>query len=90
MSGRLLISKLVGKELWTVVSNPAWSSSSIALDQLLRNFCNDYVEYRNCGVLHRMIRLKDCKDYGIEIDEINYDCILHNENKTTATSKVKL
>jgi hypothetical protein len=82
MSDRLLISKLVGREIWSVTSNPSWNRNSISMNQLMLNFGNDYVEYRNCGVQHRMIRIEDCTEYGIDFDDIKSEWKLNAAEQT--------
>lgn len=52
-------------EKWSIVSNPRFDSSlgeAIAA-QLMRNSANKYVEYKNCGVIYRVIRKEDLKEY---------------------------
>ena len=44
------------------------SSVREAVDRLLMNAANTYVEYENCGVRYRMIRYRQLRDYGLELD----------------------
>lgn len=65
----MMISKLEGKNVWHITSNPRWCRTTKACNEIMCNVFNDYAEYKNCGSLHRMIRVEDCNDYGInEID----------------------
>lgn len=71
---RLILVKLVGEEKWGIVSNPKYNSFTKSLSNILLNEANNYAEYKNCGCVHRMIRVKDSKKYFDEaIDE---SCLL--------------
>ena len=50
---------------WRIVEDTVMDSFWHALNNILLNEFNDYAEYKNCGVLHRMIRYKDLKLYGL-------------------------
>mgnify|MGYP001581746776 CR=1 FL=1 len=52
---------------WSKIENPLWeinslSNESRALSMMINSF-NDYVEYRNCGVIYRVIRTSDMELY---------------------------
>ena len=67
---RVLISKYCTAEYWLVTTNPTTGFIEKAMSTILLNSVNDYVEYKNCGVLHRMIRYKDLKKYGIDVNSV--------------------
>jgi len=73
---RIQIAKLENENEWCLVSNPKIDQCSRSQNEILRNSANDYAEYKNCGVLRRMIRIKDCCDYGINESEITLNCII--------------
>ena len=70
-SDRVCIAKHESEECWKLITNPRIDFASTACNNLLINSANDYAEYKNCGVLHRMIRYKDIGKYGIEKDKVN-------------------
>jgi hypothetical protein len=62
---RVLLCKLDNDGDWSIIGNPTHDFFSLSMNDILLNAANDYVEYRNCGVLHRMIRYEDLEKYGI-------------------------
>lgn len=48
---------------WSVVKNPKWNPVTRGQSAILDNEVNDYAEYKNCGVIYRMIRVTDWNDY---------------------------
>lgn len=60
---RVIISRLDEDEKWIVLSNPRWDYFAIALNMLLLNHANEYADYKNCGVLYRMIRVESIEKY---------------------------
>lgn len=75
---RITLSRLTGDAEWDVISNPRWMSTENACNKILLNAANRYAEYQNCGVVHRMIRVKDAAEYGI--DEIKPEWALNPED----------
>lgn len=52
-------------EYWKEIVNPKFKSTSqegIAA-QLVRNVANEYVEYKNCGMVYRIIRRNQLSAY---------------------------
>ena len=74
--GRVLISRLESQNYWSVISNPKSGLVETAMDKVLYNFANEYVEYKNCGVLHRMVRFEDLPSYGIDPDSVLLEWVL--------------
>lgn len=70
---RVRISRLENLNRWDVITNAKWGIDERAMNMLLLNFANNYVEYRNCGVCHRMIRVMDARDYGIKTEDIKVE-----------------
>ncbi len=68
---RVLIVKLETENKWRVVSNPVYGLSERGMSQMLVNYANDYVECRNCGVIHRMIRYENLADYGLKKKDVS-------------------
>lgn len=60
---RVILSKLIRGEKWQIISNPRWDTCTRAQSDVLLNECNDYAEYVNCGVVYRMVRVKDLDAY---------------------------
>lgn len=76
---RILLSRMNINEHWVVISNPSYGYFEKACNMILNNECNQYAEYLNCGVYHRMIRMirfKDLADYNINSDSILQEHIL--------------
>lgn len=59
------ICRVDSQEYWREVSNPNFKSVSQEglAAQLMLNIANEYVEYKNCGVVYRVIRKKDLFSY---------------------------
>lgn len=72
---RVLISTLSLGDTWKIVVNPRWNASMRACNQILLSFANDYAEYKNCGVIYRMIRVRDLEKYGI--NEVKPEWVLN-------------
>lgn len=62
---RVLISRLTGSPNWKVISNLERNHFTASLSSILDNECNDYVEYRNCAVIYRMVRRSSLGTYAI-------------------------
>lgn len=60
---RVILSKLIRGEKWQIISNPRWDTFTRAQSNVLLNEANDYAEYTNCGVVYRMVRVKDLDKY---------------------------
>ncbi|MEW8048915.1 MAG: hypothetical protein AB2792_19950 [Candidatus Thiodiazotropha sp.] len=73
---RVIILRMNPDQHWKVQTNPSWSSSEHHCNQLLHNDANDYVEYQNCGVKHRMIRFRDLGQYDIKKSEVKPEWLL--------------
>ena len=73
---RLLLSKMDGSGPWSLISNPSWDIFSKSADTILHNAVNEYVEYKNCGVAHRMIRVSDADKYGIHKQDLRIEFTL--------------
>lgn len=61
---RVLLSKSKESHMWEITINPRWDHFSRAASSILDNEFNEYVEYVNSGVQHRMIRAMDWSKYG--------------------------
>ena len=70
-SNRVFLTKLEGGCCWEIISNPRVDNFSKAMNAILANFANNYAEYKNCGVLHRMVRFEDIELYGIKKSKVN-------------------
>lgn len=57
------------KVKWEVVSNAKVDHFTGAMNDILRNLANDYAEYKNCGVVYRMIRFMDLFQY---FDDVSF------------------
>lgn len=77
---RVLLSKLDNGEYWSVIANPGHDFFSRSMNAILLNTANDYVEYKNCGVLHRTIRYEDLEKYGINKSYVKPEHTLKPEN----------
>jgi len=64
---------------WVVHSNPSWDYTTKAFSDVLLNSANKYVEYKNCDVLHRMIRFESINDYLEDVSDFNYNWALNPE-----------
>lgn len=84
---KIRITRLEKENEWCIVSNPRPDRLSQACNALLMNTANEYVEYKNCGVIHRMIRLEDCHLYGICKATIKSECLLTFKNVNTGGIK---
>ena len=60
---RVILSKLIHDDKWQIISNPRWDTFTRAQSDVLLNEFNDYAEYTNCGVVYRMVRVKDLDKY---------------------------
>lgn len=65
----VMVCRLDTQENWSIVSNPKWSTfpEDLATQILLKTF-SEYVEYKSCGVVSRVIYKKDLAKY-IEITD---------------------
>jgi hypothetical protein len=73
---RVILIKNQNEGCWHICSNPSWSFASEALSTVLFNAANNYVEYMNCGVRHRMIRFSDLKLYIPGVQDFKSECAL--------------
>lgn len=73
---RIIVSHGEWEYGWSIISNPKIDYFTKASNNILKNEANDYVEYKNCGVSYRMIRLKDIANYMIEREEVKEEWIL--------------
>lgn len=76
---RVYITRMDDVNYWQVISNPSPDFFAKACDKILQNTCNDYVEYKNCGVYHRMVRVEDLNKYGIDTEELSESSVLTRE-----------
>lgn len=76
---RIIICRLESEDSWQVLSNPRYDMESIAMSSILFNDSNNYVEYKNCGVINRMIRYRDIGKYRIKKEEIKSEFVLRLE-----------
>lgn len=58
----ILLARLDTEQEWKEVSNPQQSDLDNAY-RFLWNTFNEYVEYKNCGVVYRFVRAKDLAEY---------------------------
>jgi hypothetical protein len=63
--GLILLSRRDSEQEWDQVINPSESDLEWALWSLDNRF-NEYVEYKNCGVVYRFIRAKDVSKYTMK------------------------
>jgi len=73
---RVLVSKLNNREYWSVISNPKNDILTQSMSTILLYSTNDYVEFRNCGALYRMVRYCDIEKYGISKSDIKTEYTL--------------
>ena len=87
-SERVFLSKLKKDEIWGI-TNLSWNWATEAMSNILQNYCNEYVEYYNCGVQYRMIRREDIKKYGIELQTKEGECIYEGKDTEQYNAKVQ-
>lgn len=58
----ILLARLDTDQEWNQVTNPS-DSDLLRAFSFLSNEFNQYVEYKNCGVVYRFIRAKDLSEY---------------------------
>lgn len=69
---RVLLCRHESNPDWQIVSNPRWDYFTKAQSAILENFANDYAEYKNCGCLHRMVKVEDLNKYGLKLTNESY------------------
>lgn len=77
---RVMIAKHESRNNWQIISNPQSGYFEKAMSSILNNAINEYVEYKNCGMQTRMVRVKSLDDYGIKTKELSDCAVLTREN----------
>ena len=57
------ICRLDGQAEWSIISNMTKDGNYKASQIILANSFNEYVEWRNCGVIYRIVRESDLNKY---------------------------
>lgn len=65
MTNITLIARQDNGYTWMVVKNPTKEEIQNAMP-FIRNSFNEYLEYRNCGIVYRFVRNLDLHKYGIQ------------------------
>lgn len=73
---RVILLKHVDSYSWSIQTNPTMGQCERALSNVLINAANEYCEFKNCGVLHRMIRFDDIDKYFDNINEFKIEWAL--------------
>lgn len=60
----ILLARFDTKEQWSPISNPQPEEIDVARTFLF-NELNEYLEFKNCGVIYRFIRVKQLKEYTL-------------------------
>ena len=77
---RVLLCRHENDEYWALITNPRHDFESQSMNVILLNAANDYVEYKNCGVVCRMIRYEDLEKYGINKSHVKPEHTLKPES----------